>query len=179
MHKCVLCRYLNSRPYAYPKSPDLPKARLRDDHAFSATGVDHFGPLYCKSNFRSDSVDEEEMHKCYVLLYTCASTRGLVLDLVADTSAKEFIDSFRRFIARRGCPGEMLSDNGSAFIAEETQTFVGERNVKWYFSLTQAPWYGGIWERLVQSVKRCLKRVVGQANLKFLELQFCWKLKLF
>ena len=55
------------------------------------------------------------------------------------------------FIARRGCPREILLDR--AFIAEDTQTFEGERNVKWYFSLTQGPWYGGIWGRLVQSVK--------------------------
>ena len=81
---------------------------------------------------------------------------------VADRRAKQFIDGFRRFIARRGCPREMLSDNGSAFTAEDTQTFVGERNIKWHFSLTQATWYSGIWERLVQSVKR----LVGQANLK-------------
>ena len=142
LYKCVLCRYLNSRPYVYPKCPDLPKTMLKDDYAFSATGVDHFGPLYCKNDFRSD-LDENKMHKCHVLLYTCASTRGLVLDSVPDTSAKEFIDSFRRFIARRGCPQEMLSDNGSAFIAEETQTFVVGRNVKWHFSSTLVRWYMG------------------------------------
>jgi hypothetical protein len=43
--------------------------------------------------------------------------------------------------------------------------------VKWQFTLTKAPWYGGIWERLVQSAKRCLKRVIGRTTLTFLELQ--------
>ena len=77
------------------------------------TGVDHVGPLYYKYNFRSDSVDEEEMHKCYVLLYTCTSTRGLVLDLVAGTRAKELIHSFRCFIVTRGCPRVVLSQRNT------------------------------------------------------------------
>ena len=95
-----------------------------------------------------------------MVLYTCASSRGVVLDLVPD-SAKEFVNSLRRYIARRGCPQEILSDNGSAFTADRMQTFVAEMNVKWQFTLTKAPWYGGIWKKLVQSAKRCLKRVIG------------------
>ena len=37
--------------------------------------------------------------------------------------------------------------------------------------MTNAPWYGGFWERLVFVVKRCLKKTVGKASLKFYELQ--------
>ena len=133
--------------------------------------MDHFGHLYCKNNFKSDAVNEDDIHKCYVLLYTCAASRGVLLDLVPDTSAKEVIDSLKRFIARRGCPKEILSDRGSGFVASETQAFATERNIKWSFSLTKAPWYGAIWERLVQSAKKCLKKVVGKTTLTFLELQ--------
>ena len=43
---CVRCRYLNSRPYPYSPMPVLPKCRLRDDHAFSAVGIDHFDRWY-------------------------------------------------------------------------------------------------------------------------------------
>ena len=93
------------------------------------------------------------------------------LDLVPDTSAKQFIYSFRRFIARRGCPNEMLSDNGTAFSAEETQTFAAKNKIKWHFSIAEAPWFGGFWERLVQVTKRCLKNVIGQAHLTYIEMQ--------
>ena len=170
LYRCTLCRYLNSRPYSYPKSPQLPNARLQDDYAFAATGIDHFGHLFYKSNFRGED-EENEVRKCFVVLYTCASSRGILLDLVIDTSAKELIESLKRFIARRGCPREILSDNGGAFIAKDTQVYVAERNIKWKFSLAKAPWYGGIWERLVQSVKRALKRVVSRAILSFSEIQ--------
>ena len=66
---------------------------------------------------------------------------------------------------------KFLSDNGGAFIAKDTQVYVAERNIKWKFSLAKAPWYGGIWERLVQSVKRALKRVVSRSILSFSEIQ--------
>ena len=34
-----------------------------------------------------------------------------------------------------------------------------------------APWQGGIWERLVASVKRCMKKVIGIKTLTYIELQ--------
>ena len=37
--------------------------------------------------------------------------------------------------------------------------------------MTNAPWYGGFWEGFVSVVKRCLKKTVGKACLKFYELQ--------
>ena len=40
------------------------------------------GPLYTKGISDYDSVEEDDMYKCYVTLYTCASTRGIILDLV-------------------------------------------------------------------------------------------------
>ena len=111
------------------------------------------------------------MCKCYVTLYTCSSTRGIILDLVPDTSSNQFISSFRRFIAKRGCPNEMLSDNGTAFNSEETPTLSPERRIRCHFSIAEAPWFGGFWERLVQLKKRCLKKVISQARLNYFELQ--------
>ena len=37
--------------------------------------------------------------------------------------------------------------------------------------MTNAPWYGGFWERPVSVVKRCLKKTVGKACLNTFELQ--------
>ena len=122
LYRCTLCRFINSRPYSYPKSPELPElpeSRLKGGNVFATTGIDHFGPLYCHSNFRGDTIGEDEVHKCHVVLYTCASSRGIILDLVPDTSVKEFINSLKRFIARRGCPQKILSDNGGEFTATE------------------------------------------------------------
>ena len=70
-----------------------------------------------------------------------------MLDLVPDASAQTFVNSFKKFISRRGCPRIILSVNGTAFIAELTQNFAAIRNIKWKFSLTEAPWFGTFWER--------------------------------
>ena len=60
---------------------------------------------------------------------------------------------------------------GGVFVADISQESVSFRNVKWDFSLKEAPWYGGFWERLVGQLKRCLKKTLGRAYLNFYELQ--------
>ena len=104
-------------------------------------------------------------------MYTCASTREVVLELVRDTSSSAFIESFRRFITKRGCPAVVLSDNGPAFVAKSTQEFVIARNIKWKFNTAAAPWTGGFFERLVACIKNCLKKTLGRTTLRYDELQ--------
>ena len=43
-----------------------------------------------------------KMHTAWGVLYTCAASRGIVLDLSPDTTSNSFIRSFSRFISRRG-----------------------------------------------------------------------------
>ena len=37
--------------------------------------------------------------------------------------------------------------------------------VEWNFNLEKAPWWGGLFERLVKCTKRCLHKMMGQARL--------------
>ena len=171
LRSCIVCRKFNARPYSYPKIPDLPPERLNDQPCFSGVGIDYTGSLFCKNVFFNDSVDEDNLFKCYIVIYTCAATRGIVLDLVPDASSQTFINSFIKFISRRGCPQIVLSDNESPFIANNTQQFVANHNIQWKFSIAESPWYGGFWERLISQVKRCLKKVLGKTSLDYYELQ--------
>ena len=167
LRKCTICKRYNGRPYMYPDPPNLPNFRLRDDFPYSGTGIDLFGPLFCKNVYDRTEI----MHKCYVILYTCASTRAVLLDLVHNAESKVFINSFNRFISRRGCPAKVVSDNGSIFTSEETQRFAASRNIQWSFNLQKAPQQGGFFERLIQSVKRCMKKTLGKSRLAYDELQ--------
>mgnify|MGYP000544943039 FL=1 len=45
------------------------------------------------------------------------------------------------------------------------------KGIKWTFNLKRAPWWGGYFERLVQSVKRCLKKILKNAKVTSEELQ--------
>ena len=129
----------------------------------------HGGPVYVKDVY--DVNEEDNINKAHVVLYTCATSRGIILDLVKDTSASCFVNSCIKFISRRGCPQIFLSDNGPAFKCRETQEFAALRNIEWKFSIAEAPNFGGFWERLVACVKNCLKKTIGRASLRFDELQ--------
>ena len=41
------------------------------------------------------------------------------------------------------------------------------RRIQWCFNLEQAPSWEGFFERLIGSVKRCLRKVLGNAQLSF------------
>ena len=110
---CMACKKLNARALSYPSHSDQPPARFDCTHVFSSTGVDYMGPLLCLPIYGPKD-------KSYVVLYTCAATRAIILDVVHNVAADTFKNSFRRFIARRGCPSNVISENGSSFAAEET-----------------------------------------------------------
>ena len=44
------------------------------------------------------------------------------------------------------------------------------RRNEWRFNLERKPWWGGFFQRLIGSVKRCLRKVLGNACLTFDEL---------
>ena len=128
------------KPYDYLESPPLPSSRLRDDFAFSSTGLDLCGPIVLKNIYHKQ---DETMHKTFITLYTCASTRNIYLDVVSDPSSKVLIRNLQRFICRRGCSNMITTDYGSNFIADETQRFASDKNIMWDVNLQAAPWYGG------------------------------------
>ena len=165
IHDCVLCKYFEGKPYGYPDTPPLPDFRVRNDFAFTYTGLDYCGPFYVKDVFV-----KKDMFKCWLALFTCANSRCIYLDLVPDYSGEACVDALIRFINSRGAPKLIVSDNGSNFTSGEVQDFVKSRYIRWKFTTEAAPWMGGFWERLVRSVKRCLKKVLRNTRLSFDEL---------
>ena len=74
----------------------------------------------------------------------------------------------------------MISDNGrtfeaaakvnSIFLSPEVERYFDQRGIKWRFNVPRAPWWGGLFERLVRSVKRCLRKNLSKARLSYEEL---------
>ena len=175
IRKCVLCRRFESKPYRNPPPPPLPTFRVSEEPPFSYTGVDFAGPLYIKERGTTNS------KKVWICLYTCCATRAVHLDVVPDMSATTFIQSLKRFCARRGLPCQFISDNGKTFKAaakvidaiighKDVQQYLSQVRVKWSFNLEKAPWWGGVFERMVRSTKRCLRKMIGRAKFSFDEL---------
>ena len=177
IRKCVTCKRMDGVAYPVVKPPDLPTTRVSDDPPFSHTGVDFAGPLYVHSPDETTG-----SMKTYICLFTCASTRAVHLELVADLNVSSFLLAFRRFTSRRGLPTTLLSDNAKTFksAAKEVHNIIRSKDVHthltnlritWNFIVERAPWWGGFWERMVQTVKKCLRKAIGQATLTFDQLQ--------
>ena len=165
IRRCNQCLRAESKPFSYPDPPSLPKARLSPNPSFTYTAVDYAGPLYVRNIYNG-----KIMFKTWIFLFTCSSTRAICLDLVPSCSAQACVRGLQRFISRRGVPCSILSDNGTQFIADETQQFAISKGIKWKFNPPASPWWGGIFERLVRCVKRCLKKVLGNSKLTYEEL---------
>jgi len=75
----------------------------------------------------------------------------------------------------------LVSDNGKTFKAAakviermlneaEVQQYTAQMGLEWRFNLEKAPWWGGVFERMIKSVKRCLRKTIGKARLTYEEL---------
>ena len=175
LRSCVTCRRYKGTPCKGVPSPPLPAFRVSKSRPFQTTGVDFAGPLYVRAS------DASKTAKVWMVLYTCYVTRAVHLDLVRDMTAGTFLRSFRRFVARRGIPTRMLSDNAKTFKSAsvsitntlkslEVKKFFGDVHVEWQFNLEKAPWQGGVFERMIKSAKRCLRKAIGKNCLTFDEL---------
>ena len=110
VHRCNLCKRYRVKPLSSPKKAKLPSYRTKKVEHFAVTGVDYAGPMLYKVNKHCFS-------KCYVALFTCASTRAVHLKLCPELTGKEFQRALKEFIARHGPPQIMVSDNGMTFVA--------------------------------------------------------------
>lgn len=122
----------------------------------------------------------ESRKKVWICLFKCIVTRAIHLEVVHDMSSEEFLLCFRRFIAQRGTPCEIISDNAMQFRAsstvldriwnkiqqsDEIMSYVSNAGIKWRFNLELAPWMGGFYERLIGLVKRSLRKTIGRRLL--------------
>ena len=139
MRKCLACRRFEGKTCRYPITPPLTPLCLNDSRPFVTTGIDNFGPV-CVKNVYGQS---DKTYKAWVTLYTCAASRAIILDLIPGMDPSVLNRSIKRFISRRGCPINVISDNGKNFISQETGKFMTSFAIEWHFNLPLAPWHGG------------------------------------
>ena len=106
---CHGCRRLRAQAYTSPPPGNLPKDRTEGQTPFQVIGVDFAGPLRYQMKPKPEG-------KACILLYACSLTRAMYIDLVPNLETTEFIRSLKCFIARRGRPQRIYSDNGKTFV---------------------------------------------------------------
>lgn len=165
-HTCAECHRWKSRPVV-PKMADLPTARLRlFKPVFHSTGMDCFGPFQVKVGRR--------LEKRWGIIFKCLTTQAVHLDLLTNIDADSFLMALRRFVARRGTPAELFSDQGTNFrggekelreafgaLSPELQQSLAKQKIAFHFNPPAAPHFGGVWEREIRSVKQALYTTVG------------------
>ena len=107
---CYGCKKFQVAAFANPPTASLPTDRTEGSVPFEVLGVDFAGPIAYKLSRKKEG-------KACILLFACSLTRAIHLELLPNQMADEVLRSLKRFIARRGRPRKIYSDNGSSFTA--------------------------------------------------------------
>lgn len=178
--KCTSCFRFTAKPHEAIMA-DLPPSRFAQGRPFVHTGVDLAGPFSLKEGYRRNS----PVIKGYFAIFVCFATKAVHLELLTSLSTDCFLAALDRFIARRGLPSCLFSDQGTNFkgaarVLDETYTFLKRnepaiidhltgREIQWTFNAPSNPSSGGLWEAGVKSVKHHLKRILNDRPLHYEE----------
>ena len=171
LNKCLACIRIRAKTGTQMMAP-LPADRApTSGHPFQATGVDYFGPVLVKV--------KRSQVKRWVALFTCLATRAVHLEVVFSLHTSSFLQAFIRFKCSRGNVTKTLySDNATTFHGAdaelkralerlEEEGFARDlrsHGVDWNFNAPLASHQGGIWERLIRSVRKVLLGVPALQN---------------
>ncbi|XP_058827759.1 uncharacterized protein LOC131687680 [Topomyia yanbarensis] len=179
IRNCIQCTRAHPVPVRQ-QFGQLPTARVTPSRPFAVTGVDYAGPIYLKAIHKRASPT-----KAYICLFVCFVTKAVHLELVHDLSAAAFLAALRRFVARRGRPTQLYSDNGKNFIgaknelhqlyhmlndcteAGRIQQSCTDAHIIWHLNPPKTPHFGGLWEAAVKVAKSQLYRQLGNSRLSF------------
>ena len=160
---CLTCRKQNAMK-GQQVMADLPDDRLiPDEPPFSYVGIDFFGPLYVKQG--------RSTVKHYGCLFSCLTVRATHIEVTETLETDSFINALRRFVNRRGIPKMIRSDNGTNLSGGEREireaindwnqqkieVFLHQKNIEWKFNPPGASHMGGVWERVIRSVRKILR----------------------
>ena len=170
---CVSCKRLRKLPLTQVQG-DIPSYRVpipgEYRTPFENTIFDGMGPfMVLRGRARV---------KRWIIIFACMITRAVHVEIIHDCSMDEFLMCFDRFVARRGRPRLLRSDNHRSYTGAEAdlqnmwaswnQDLMDERgyeDIQWLFSPPRAPHTQGSIERLVAMFKRALYNNVQWESL--------------
>ena len=168
---CMFCRRQNILAGKQLMAP-LPSVRVQPGwYPFSHVCLDYFGPYEVK---RGRSIE-----KRYGCLLTCLQSRALHIEMAHTMSTDSFIMILIRFIGRRGVPTDLYSDNGTNFVGadRELREWIDglshdtihrkmlSKGIRWHFNPPYPSHRGGVWERLIKSMRRTLTAICVELTL--------------
>ena len=188
INTCLTKRCTKAQPLGQQMGP-LPTQRMDQLECFAHCSTDLFGPMYVKHTCKWEKCVHPKETKVWGCIFTCLQSRAIHLEIVDNLSAEEFILALRRFISRVGIPKTLFSDNGTNFVAaskELIRMFKAinwnqvkeeciQKGIDWTFAVEGAPFTNGISERMIQTVKKHLRIIIGSAGLSRKHLEIILK----
>ena len=104
--QCVICRRYTCKPQ-YQLLGQLPLERVTYGSVFQKVGVNYAGPIKIKYGM----IHKPTIIKAYICVFVSLSVKAVHLEAVSDLTSEAFIATLRCFIARRGYPTLLWSDN--------------------------------------------------------------------
>ncbi|PFX13582.1 hypothetical protein AWC38_SpisGene22323 [Stylophora pistillata] len=168
LNTCVACKRRKAL-VGEQKMADFSRDRITPDKPpFTNVGVDCFGPFPIRRG-RTEV-------KRYGVLYTFLVVRAVHIEVAHNPDTASFLNSFRRFVMRRGSPEMIMSDNGGNLVSGERElnrsikewnqeniaNFLLQRNFQWVFNPPCGSHHDGPWERCIRTVRKVLNALVRQ-----------------
>ena len=108
LHDCSLCKRRQIKP-----QPKRSLASGSTIHKSIILDLYHFEPIMVKHSRK-----HEERYGC---VFTCLVTRAIQLEAARSLETDLFINALRSFVARRGPPSDIYSDNGTNFVGVDRE----------------------------------------------------------
>lgn len=182
IHECIICFRFRAKGTEQIMA-DLPRDRVSLIRPFLCVGVDFGGPFYIKAS----TLRRAPKIKVYIAIFVCMATKSVHIELVSGLSTESFLLTLKRFVARRGNPSVIYSDNATNFSGssnylkelydffknkrnlETVSNFLSKNQTEWKFIPPRSPHWGGLWEAAIKSAKHHILRAVGNLVLNFEE----------
>lgn len=176
INSCTVCFRVNPKSLTQLMG-ELPALRKTPSPIFYNCGVDYADPILLKDKRTRGN----RSVNAYICLFVCMVTKCVHIELVGGLTTDAYIVCLRRFIARRGKPSCIYSDNEANFVGANSELkelyaflnskntqkvivkFLAENKISWKFIPPRSSHFGGIWE----AMKMHIKRVLGNASLVF------------
>ena len=181
LKNCFYCQKYERKTYSIPPFGLLPDFRTEKTLPFINIEINFAGPFFTNANITSKSQDQIET---YICLFVCATSRVIYLEQSLDFTTDSFIETFLSlhiysWSTKSHIHGQWKNHSKRRF-KSLAKFFNGSPNpsfsyeelfssdIHWNFIPPRFPWWGGFYERIVQMVKRCLKKTISDQCLNYI-----------
>ncbi|KAJ8719806.1 hypothetical protein PYW08_011981 [Mythimna loreyi] len=178
---CIKCfRFKASN--VQPIMGQLPESRTTLEFPFLHCSVDYAGPVKI-ANRKGRGC---QLIKSYLSIFVCLATKAVHLELVTDLTKEGFMAALNRFVARRGKPQSITSDNGTNFVgtsnelhrflqdsSSQISSAAAQEGIDFLFIPSYTPHFNGMAESAVRSTKYHLRRLLQLTHFTYEEMHTC------